>query len=1210
VKRKEKMSEFTSPPPPSSLSFPNAELEVLEYWDDKTVFPAGSAFLESLERNRGKEKFSFYDGPPFASGNPHHGHVLAGTIKDVVTRYAHQTGHDVPRNFGWDCHGVPVENEINKKHNIQRRQDVLEREGRGVKWYNDECRSIVMRCVQTWRTTTRRLGRWIDFDNDYKTMDATFMESVWSVFRRLYDLGLVYRGERVMPISTALGTPMSKHEVGPETYKDASDPSVHVAFKVVGDKDGAEFVAWTTTPWTLPSNIGLCVNAEMKYVKVRDKDPKPNSVRNGRVFILAEARLQELYSNKTEYELLGAPFPGSELKGLRYEPLFNFFANPEYFRVVADPYVTSDSGTGIVHLAPAFGEDDHRVCLANNIVREGEPMPCPVDDEGFYTNELLWLHPENEFGKKLVGKHVKTKEEGNANTLICQHLKIAGKLLKLGSVVHKVPHCSRSQTPLIYKAVKSWFIRVETGEIPLQDGSRVSLRDLMVNKNLNDARWVPEFVGKARFHEWLKQARDWNVSRNRFWGTPIPIWESEDGSERVCVGSIDELKRLTGRSDLELKDIHREFVDPIEFKLRPDGPVLKRVPELFDCWFESGSMPYAVSHFMFDPSVPKPAPPSTYPADFIAEGLDQTRGWFYTLMVLSCALFQQVPFKNVVVNGLVLAADGKKMSKSLKNFPPPEGVMERHGADSLRLYLINSPVVRGEPLKFVEDGVSGVVRDVFLPWLNALRFFLQNVRRGVAASQWSSELSKERSASSKNMMDQWILAEMRDLIRYCRSEMESYHLYNVTPRLLLFIDSLTNWFVRLNRNRLKGTASSSSGQAGDAEDEEDVDGVVGQVDEQDTMAALSTLFEVLLNLSRLMAPVAPFFAEYAYQQLCPKGSLRRTEPSVHFLPIPAAVEETEQDLQILRKLRTLQKAVQLGRTARGSTKIKVPVVQVVLVTDDEKARKDLRDLELYLKQELNAFEIKVPEDPEQYGRIVVKCNEAELGKKYRKDRQEVMKAVESFGNPKELLAKLDAEGGRFEILPGKPALEKIDVSVTREFTNKDGMDLSVLGVESTLDLMVVVDRTVNKQVEDVAMAREFKSQVQKLRKRSGLSPEDKVNVFCALNGGESERIKQSLQQLGNEFSLEFTRPPSYAVIVGQNLSADPLVDPTKYPDNSCEIYLTRPFIKLLKADIPHSVDYLLQSLSKVNLKDSPQVQIMADDKLFKLVRGVDYEFSL
>ena len=1201
------MSEFTSAPPPSSLSFPNAELEVLEYWDDKSVFPAGSAFLESLEQNRGKKKYSFYDGPPFASGNPHHGHVLAGTIKDVVTRYAHQTGHDVPRNFGWDCHGVPVENEINKKHNIQRRQDVLDREGRGVKWYNDECRSIVMRCVQTWRTTTRRLGRWIDFDNDYKTMDTTFMESVWSVFKRLYDMGLVYRGERVMPISTALGTPMSKHEVGPETYKDANDPSVVVSFKIVGDKDGAEFVAWTTTPWTLPSNIGLCVNANMKYVKIRDKDPKANSVRNGRVFIMAEARLVELYSNKNEYELMGVPFPGSELKGLRYEPLFNFFANPEYFRVVCDDYVTSDSGTGIVHLAPAFGEDDHRVCLANGIVREGEGMPCPVDDEGFYTNELLWLHPEDEFGKKLVGKHVKTKEDGNANTMIMHHLKIAGKLLKQGSIVHKVPHCSRSQTPLIYKAVKSWFIRVETAEIEMPDGTKRNLRDMMVEKN-QETRWVPEFVGKARFHEWLKQARDWYVSRNRFWGTPIPIWESEDGSERVCIGSLDELKALSGRADLDLRDIHRENVDPVEIRLRPDGPVLKRVPELFDCWFESGSMPYATSHYMFDPKVKTPAPPQTFPADFIAEGLDQTRGWFYTLMVLSTALFRTPPFKNVIVNGLVLAADGKKMSKSQRNFPPPEGVMERHGADALRLYLINSPVVRAEPLKFVEDGVSGVVRDVFIPWLNALRFFIQNVRRFAAGSTrsatWSADLAPQRAGESKNMMDQWILAEMRDLVRYVRKEMESYHLYNVTPRLLLFIDSLTNWYVRLNRDRLKG--AQGSGEEGEEEEETAAD-AAGAGNDEDTLAALSTLFEVLINLSRLMAPVAPFFSEFAYQQLCPKGSTRRTAPSVHFLSIPEAVAETEQDVLLLRKCRALQKAVQLGRTARGATKIKVPVVSVALVSDDAAIRGDLRDLEVYLKAELNAFEIVVPEDPNEWGKFVVKCNEAELGKKYRKDRGEVMKAVESHPNPREMVAKLDA-GEEYEILPGKPKLVQGDVTVTREFA-KQGVDVSQLGVESTLELMVVVDRTVTEQVENVGLTREFKSQVQKLRKRSGLSPEDKVNIFCVVRGPQAERIQAVLKET-SEFAPVFTEPPSFAVVAGKALNGEPLMDSTKYPGNSADIYLTRPYVKMLKPELPSSVESLLQSIGIANLLKRSDLTVVADDKKFRLVRGVDYDFSV
>lgn len=1180
------MAEFTSVPP-SSLSFPRNEGEILEFWENPEHFTK-SAFFESLDRNKELPLYSFYDGPPFASGNPHHGHILAGTIKDVVTRYAHQTGHNVPRRFGWDCHGVPVENEINKMHNISRREDVLGRSDRGVKWYNDECRKIVMRCVDRWQSTTRRLGRWIDFESDYKTMDVEFMESVWSVFRRLYDLNLVYRGERVMPVSTSLGTPVSKHETGPETYQDTSDLSVFVTFNVVGDS-GEELVAWTTTPWTLVSNIGLCVNANMTYIKLKVK-------KTGRVLVLAKDQAGQLFP-EADYDVVGSEFPGSQLKGTRYHAMFPLFDSPEYFQVVCDDYVTAGSGSGIVHLAPGFGEDDHRVCMLNGLIKEGSGLPCPVDDEGHFTNELLFVNPSHELASKLVGKHVKTKEEGNANSLIVANLKQEGKLLKSGSIVHKVPFCSRSKTPLIFKAVKSWFIRVDTGEIDVPGcAEKRSLRDVMVENN-QDVRWVPDFVGKGRFHEWLKQARDWNVSRNRFWGTPIPIWESEDGTERVCVGSLQELADLSGNPQV-LTDIHREFVDQIEFRLRPDGPLLRRVPELFDCWFESGSMPYATSKYKFDPKDFAKPPPSTYPADFIAEGLDQTRGWFYTLMVLSTALFKVPPFKNVIVNGLVLAEDGKKMSKSLKNYPPPEDVMERHGADALRLYLINSPVVKAEPLRFSEEGVSGVVRDVFLPWLNALRFFLQNVKRSLDTSApWDTGLAKQRAESSSNTMDMWILAEMRDLVVCFRREMDAYRLYNVLPRLLLFIDSLTNWYVRLNRNRLKGGSRAAAAATGE-EDEEEAGTTAGEGGDADTLCALSTLFEVLLQLSRLMAPVAPFFAEYAYQQLVPKHSPRREAESVHFLPIPERVELSHADEALLRKFRALQTAVQLGRNARQSVKTKTPVVDLVLVADSELLRSDLREMEPYLKLELNALKVTVPEDPGVWGQVQLVFNEATLGKKYKKDRTRVIAAVKALPDVNALLLQLESLQ-EVEVVPGLPTLANGDVSVSRLFAPV-GQRKEDFGVESNRELMVAANLASNSEVEALSLCREFKSQVQKLRKKLGLDPEDAVQVYCQIRGPAAKQAEDVLQR--SELSPVFGSKAKYAVRVG---SSDKVAF---QPDHEWDICLCRPVVQVLNPDLPDSILQLLSGVGSLRLKQSGDVfKCSVDGQRFALQRGVDYK---
>eukprot|EP01035_Chromulina_nebulosa_P017859 gene17859-23472_t len=657
---------------PEKFNFSENEEVILKYWKDI------DAFNTSLKLSEGRPEFTFYDGPPFATGLPHYGHILAGTIKDTVTRYAHQTGHYVSRRFGWDCHGLPVEYEIDKKLGITGRDMVLEM---GVANYNSECRSIVQRYTAEWEETVTRLGRWIDFRNDYKTMDPSFMESVWWVFKTMFDKGLVYRGYKVMPYSTACGTPLSNFEAG-LNYKDVNDPAVVVSFPLINDPE-VSLLAWTTTPWTLPSNLALCVNSSFDYVKIQDK------TRNNKIFIILEKRLSQLFpeinkpdctdERKDELYTILERLKGSQLVGLKYTPLFDYFINqPNAFRVVADNYVTEDGGTGIVHQAPAFGEDDYRVCLSNNIIGKGEDLPCPVDANGRYTDQV----PE------YVGRAVK-----DADNDISQALKAKGRLVLKEVYFHSYPFCWRSDTPLIYKAVPSWFVSVE------------KVKPQLLNNN-TQTYWVPSFVQEKRFHNWLADAKDWAISRNRFWGTPIPLWISDDLEEMVAIGSVDELYQLSG---VKVTDLHKEYVDNITIPSKQGKGLLRRVDEVFDCWFESGSMPYAQLHYPFEN---QDRFNNGYPADFIAEGLDQTRGWFYTLMVISTCLFNKPAFKNLIVNGLVLAADGKKMSKRLKNYPDPKLILKNCGADALRLYLINSPVVRAEVLKFQEEGVSDIIREV------------------------------------------------------------------------------------------------------------------------------------------------------------------------------------------------------------------------------------------------------------------------------------------------------------------------------------------------------------------------------------------------------------------------------------------------------------------------------------------------------------------
>ena len=617
---------------------------------------------------------------------------------------------------------VASQYEIDKKLNIKSTDDV---EAMGIRAYNAECRGIVTRYCAQWEDIVTRLGRWIDFKNDYKTMEPWYMESVWWVFKSVFEKNLVYRGFKIMPYSTACNTPLSNFEAGQNYKDDTRDPAVIVSLPIVGvqGQEDTSFVAWTTTPWTLPSNLALCVNPGFKYVKVVDK------VR-GQKFILMESCLKSLYKKpkkgkknqvEPDYEVVQS-FTGAELVGWHYKPLFPYFADhPGAFRVLSDDYVTDSAGTGVVHQAPAFGEDDYRVCMAHGVVVKGGELPCPVDANGRFTAAVT----------DFAGRYVKAADDD-----ICAMLKANGRLIQKASIVHSYPFCWRSDTPLIYRAVPSWFVNVT--EIK---------EDLL--RNNDQTYWVPAFVKEKRFHNWLRDARDWAISRTRYWGTPIPLWVSDDGEEVVCVGSIDELAELSGERPT---DLHRENIDHITIPSRQGKGVLKRVPEVFDCWFESGSMPYAQVHYPFEN---KEKFDAHFPADFIAEGLDQTRGWFYTLMVLSTALKNKPAFKNLIVNGLVLAQDGKKMSKRLKNYPPPSNVINAYGADALRLYLINSPVVRAEPLRFKESGVHDVIKDVFLPWYNAFRFFKMSVDRSGGFVPDASLVY-----ASDNEMDQWLMVRV------------------------------------------------------------------------------------------------------------------------------------------------------------------------------------------------------------------------------------------------------------------------------------------------------------------------------------------------------------------------------------------------------------------------------------------------------------------
>lgn len=980
------------------FSFPKAEEAVLRFWEENHIFQ------KSLAKTKDKPPYIFYDGPPFATGMPHFGHLVGSTLKDIVPRYFTMKGYYVERRFGWDCHGLPIEYEIDKKLGMSAQDAVAKL---GIKGYNDECRGIVQRFTAEWKKTVTRIGRWVDFENDYKTMDQSFMESVWWVFKQLWDKGFIYQGVKVVPFSTALGTVLSNFEAG-QNYHEVQDPAITVLFKL---KDEDLYLAtWTTTPWTLPSNLGLCLKADLDYVTVREKE-------SGRKILLAQARLAE-YQKKHDLEVLETS-QGSQFRGKKYEPLFPYFADRETegaFRIFNDDYVTTETGTGIVHLAPAFGEDDHRVFQEAGV----KAIVCPVDDAGKFTKEV----------RDFFGRYVKDADKG-----IIRTLKEKGALWNHDTIEHAYPYCWRSDTPLIYKAIPTWYVKVE----PLKD------RLLKANQQIH---WVPAHIKDGRFGKWLEGARDWAISRNRFWGTPLPVWKNDETGGFVCFGSVAELEQATGK---KFKNLHREEVDPLTFQKKGEGGTYRRIPEVLDCWFESGSMPYAQIHYPFEN---KKMFEAGFPAEFIAEGLDQTRGWFYTLTVLATALFDKPAFKNVIVNGIVSAEDGKKMSKRLQNYTEPDVLMHRFGADALRLYMINSGVVKAEELRFSDNGVRDMVRRTLLPWYNAFKFFDTYAR----VDGWQHE---QHYREGDNILDRWILSRKQSLIREVNQEMQAYRLYNVIPALFHFIEDLTNWYIRLNRRRFW---------------EEGL--------EPDKQAAYSALYTTVHTLNRLMAPFAPFLSEHLFLQMKPLGGF--PEESVHLCSYPEA-EEKYIDETLEDAVDRMQQVILLGRQKRNQEKVKVkiPLRKLTIIHKDPKVLDELKKLEFYVKSELNVKELEYSQDEASYIKLYAKPNAPVLGKRLGKEFKNFKQLIENLDHDQletlEETGNLHLEGKHF-------TLE--DILIFREA-------MEGTGALSNRLISVDLDCSLDEGLIQEGYAREVVNRIQKYRKDLNLHVADRIEVEFA-----------------------------------------------------------------------------------------------------------------
>jgi len=815
------------------INFPKIEEDILKFWQEKDIFK------KSLAKESPRGDFSFYDGPPFATGLPHYGHIVASLMKDLVPRYWTMKGYHVERKWGWDCHGLPIENIVEQELKLKNKKDI---EDFGVDKFNERCRAKVLQYADEWRRVIDRLGRWVDMAGGYKTMDKNYMESIWWVFKQLWDKGLIYEGYKSMHICPRCETTLSQSEVG-QGYEMVKDLSATAKFELA-DEPGTFVLSWTTTPWTLPGNVALAVGANVNYVQVT-LNPESENIQQ---FILAKD-IFEKWPRKSEYQII-KEFKGKALAGKKYKPLFDYFYKQDLknkengWQIYSADFVNTEEGTGIVHIAPGFGEDDYNLSLKEHL-----PFVQHVKMDGRFTEDVT----------DFVGQEVKPKDNPQKTDVeIIKYLAHKNLLFSKEKYEHSYPHCWRCDSPLLNYATSSWFVKVE------------AIKDKLL-KQTKKINWVPGHIKEGRFGKWLAGARDWSISRQRFWGSVMPIWVCQNCKEKKIFGSAAELEQASGK---KVNDLHKHFVDKIEFKCQKCSGVMKRIPDVLDCWFESGSMPYAQLHYPFEN---KDRFGHNFPAQFIAEGADQTRAWFYYLHVLAVILKGSQAFRNVIVNGIVLAQDGKKMSKKLNNYPDPMVLFHKYGADAMRYYLSSSSVMKADDLNFSENDVATVYKKVLLILGNVLAFY-----------KMFEDPRLPSNKESKNILDQWIVAKTALLIAEITEAYDNYDLVKATRPLGEFINQLSTWYLRRSRDRFKSA---------------------------DSLEALGTLKYVLENLAKVMAPVMPFTADYLYQQL------GKEKESVHLESWPKAAGHVPK--KILENMAEVRKIVELALAKRDEAGIKV-----------------------------------------------------------------------------------------------------------------------------------------------------------------------------------------------------------------------------------------------------------------------------------------------
>lgn len=1044
-------------------SFPQLEEETLKYWKQNDTFRKSIAQRDAGDA--GTNEFVFYDGPPFANGLPHYGHLLTGYVKDVVGRYQTMQGHRVERRFGWDTHGLPAELEAERILEIEDKSEIEGPGGIGIEKFNQTCRESVLRYTKEWEEYVTRQARWVDFDNDYKTLDVNYMESVIWAFKQLYEKGLAYEGFRVLPYCWNDQTPLSNHELkmDDDIYQDRQDNTVTVGLRL---ETGELALVWTTTPWTLPSNLAIAVGPEITYVTVQ-VDPDLESPVAGEKVIIARDLLSAYAKELGEDPQIVAEYPGSDLVGRSYEPIFDYYKNQlgegetpgaKAYHVLAADFVTTTDGTGLVHQAP-YGEDDMILLTANGI-----NAVTPVDDAGLFTAEVPDYQGMQIFdANKQIIRDFRLGNEDDQGPLARIPKEKRAVLVRQQSFVHSYPHCWRCRKPLIYKPVSSWFVKV------------TDFRERMVELN-QQIDWVPEHIKDGQFGKWLEGARDWSISRNRFWGSPIPVWKSDDPAyPRVDVyGSLAELEIDFG---VEVKDLHRPFIDTL-VRPNPDDPtgksMMRRIPDVLDCWFDSGSMPYAQVHYPFEN---QQWFEDHYPGDFIVEYIGQTRGWFYLLHVLATALFDRPAFTSCVSHGIVLGDDGRKMSKSLRNYPDVNKVFDTYGSDAMRWFLMSSPVVRGGNLVVKSEGIRDTVRHVILPLWNIYYFFALyagscNKGAGYQAKAW--DLADPKTLEQLGVMDRYLLARTRNLTLNVKELLDNYDIPGACEAVSEYLDLMTNWYVRTSRDRFWNEEA----------------------------AAYDTLYTCLEVLMRVMAPLAPLVSEEIWRGLT--GG-----ESVHLCDYPV-IADTVDDPALVSAMDMVREVVSAAHSLRKTHGLRVrqPLQSLTVVDDGSQKLADFSDL---IAGEVNVKQVVLQVSRESGLQLQrqLKLNPKAFAPEIRKATSQLFKAQKT-GQWR--------EEGETVVFPevlvnGEPvALSGDQFSLSTTVEVEDGQVATVLGDGA----VVVLDTEITPELEAEGYARDLVRSIQDERKSQDLHVSDRIELVLEVPVEKVESVQAHAPMIAHE----------------------------------------------------------------------------------------------